>query len=246
MAEYTKLAARGSVELNSKTMHRLIRDANLTPPIGASPGELKLWMKKNGLLDALAAEREDKQPVPRPPPAASARTKAAGKAGSLAARRVEPVKPAPVAQDPAAAVHTDALDEFAKEQAAQIQRQAAHFQRQAAQKAPVHSYDAAASYDAAGAQSYADAMPQRAPFAVGGAIQQAAAAADPHAYARLFSMQVQMQQMALMQQQWQMYHQQMGQQRSHWMQQGARAAQYDAEPYHHHYHGYGGASGLYG
>ena len=33
------------------TMRKLIRDSGLEPPIGASPGEMRLWLKTNGFLD---------------------------------------------------------------------------------------------------------------------------------------------------------------------------------------------------
>jgi len=40
-----------SIDLNAPSMKRLLKLSGKIAPIGASPGELRLWLKMNGLLD---------------------------------------------------------------------------------------------------------------------------------------------------------------------------------------------------
>jgi len=47
-----------SIDLNAPSMKRLIKLSGKTPPVGASPGELRLWLKINGLLDHSTHHKE--------------------------------------------------------------------------------------------------------------------------------------------------------------------------------------------
>lgn len=202
------MAQGGSEIINAQTMKIIIKERGLNPPMGASPGEMRLWMKKNGLLEALSEQRDQRAapaaprapPAPRPQPVASAPKKTAGRRGGRVGRSgsveaaLKEAQATQQQQQPAydagaAQVYGDALDDF-KKQAAYL---------------PVH----------AGAFA---GMP-----GTGGAAANAMPASDPQAYARLFQMQVMQQQMALMQQQ--QWHRQAGQQRA--MAYGAVPSQYN-------------------
>jgi len=57
-----------SIDLNAPSMKRLINLSGKAPPIGASPGEMRLWLKLNGLLDDSTHHRSKPTPRPRLPP----------------------------------------------------------------------------------------------------------------------------------------------------------------------------------
>ena len=71
-----------ALDLNAPSMKKLINLSGLTPPVGASPGELRVWLKVNGLLDGgsgnvqhskVVAQQPAKNPATRRlPPIASA------------------------------------------------------------------------------------------------------------------------------------------------------------------------------
>ena len=49
-----------SQDVYGPSMRNLYKAKGLAPPIGASPGELRLWLKQNGLLDG---GNSNKRPV---------------------------------------------------------------------------------------------------------------------------------------------------------------------------------------
>ena len=49
-----------SQDVYGPSMRNLYKTKGLAPPIGASPGELRLWLKQNGLLDG---GNSNKRPV---------------------------------------------------------------------------------------------------------------------------------------------------------------------------------------
>lgn len=211
--EYTKMAHNGTDEINAQTMKLLIRDSGLNAPIGASPGELRLWLKKNGFVDALhevrdgraaAAKAQPRAPKAAPPPVSAAAPKKTagrrggkdGRSGSVEAALKAARAPGQV-HDAAAAQHGDALDEFKHEVA----------------RKPSVTFAIPQPYNAGGVAG----APPAAVGGVGGAVgsvDAASPASDPAAYARYFQMQVMMQQQALMQQQWQLRMRQASQQQT--------------------------------
>ena len=50
-----------TIDISAPSMKRLMATSGKAPPIGASPGELRLWLKQNGLLDE-AMKRCTSQP----------------------------------------------------------------------------------------------------------------------------------------------------------------------------------------
>merc|ERR1711965_136195 len=140
------MAHGGSADINAQTMKLLIRDSGLTAPMNASPGEMRLWLKKNGFTEAFAAKRAGQQvsmskprAAPRAAPAASAPKKTAGHRGGRVGRSGSMVAAANAAMAPAAGDHAlaqggaalgaqdvgganyyaDAIDGFKKQHAAQ-------------------------------------------------------------------------------------------------------------------------------
>eukprot|EP00322_Chrysochromulina_rotalis_P007303 CAMPEP_0115852892 /NCGR_PEP_ID=MMETSP0287-20121206/13226_1 /TAXON_ID=412157 /ORGANISM="Chrysochromulina rotalis, Strain UIO044" /LENGTH=271 /DNA_ID=CAMNT_0003306959 /DNA_START=28 /DNA_END=843 /DNA_ORIENTATION=- len=76
-----------TIDMSAPSMKRLLKDRNnnLAPPIGASPGELRLWMKMNGLLEEPKAKK--KPPAARRVPTRLPPIKTAAPAPVLAPSR---------------------------------------------------------------------------------------------------------------------------------------------------------------
>ena len=195
--EYTKMANAGKA--NAQTMKMLIRERGLPePPIGASPGEMRLWLKKHGLDGESAPAPPAPISRPRAPSAKPPPQKTAGRRGGRVGRSGSVEAALHIAQQQQQPQHYyrdeassalnqgDALDD--------LQQQVANQQK----KAPPGAYGG-------GAQPPLNPAFNAGMGALGGGAGLAAPAADPAAYARAFQQQQQAYQLEVMrqQQQWQ-------------------------------------------
>ena len=75
-----------TIDYSAPSLKRLLKTRGAAPPIGASPGELRLWLKMNGLFDDATADKRTKLKGMRPRPTrSSARLPPIGERSTLEA-----------------------------------------------------------------------------------------------------------------------------------------------------------------
>jgi len=116
-----------TIDIAAPSMKRLMSvKCGLQPPIGASPGELRLWMKMNGLLDEPTAMlRRPAKPNPRLPPLAPIQDNGArGSARGLGNAKAEAAAVKAEVEAQAKAEEAAAKKEARRKAAAQAKREA--------------------------------------------------------------------------------------------------------------------------